>query len=75
MIVATKPQYFDIINGNPYIDKWIAYQEFMDNPLILEGMGDNPTYCDITYNPYLLTQRMVSYTHNGIDKIDLNLNN
>lgn len=71
--IATKPEYRDIIEGNPYIDKWIPYHQIMDSAIVMEGgMGQNGV-CDIVYHPYFETQRLLSYMHNGEDKIDLNL--
>ena len=35
------------------------------------GLADG--ICDIVYNPYFSTQRLLSYMHNGEDKIDLEL--
>jgi glycosyltransferase involved in cell wall biosynthesis len=71
--VATKPQYKDLIDGNPYVDKWIPYDPIMDNLIIMEGGMGNQKICDIVYNPYFGTQRLLSYMHNGEDKIDLEL--
>jgi glycosyltransferase involved in cell wall biosynthesis len=73
--IATKPQYQDIIDGNPYIDKWIPYHPSMDSALSIEGVGSHKGICDIAYHPYFSTQRLLSYTHNGVDKIDLNIHN
>jgi Fe-S cluster assembly ATPase SufC len=71
--IATKPEYREIIEGNPYIDKWIPYHQIMDSAIIMEGgMGQNGL-CDIVYHPYFSTQRLLSYMHNGEDKIDLEL--
>jgi len=67
--VATKPEYRDMIDGNPYIDEWIPYHPTMDSPKILETEG----VCEIAYHPYFLTQRMIDYIHNGKDKIDIEL--
>jgi hypothetical protein len=72
--VATKPEYRDIIDGNPYVDKWIPYSPIMDNAIVLEGGMGNKKICDIVYHPYFSTQRLLSYMHNGEDKIDLDLN-
>jgi glycosyltransferase involved in cell wall biosynthesis len=72
---ATKPQYQEIIDGNPYIDKWIPYHQSMDSALAMEGAGPHKGVCDIVYHPYFSTQRLLDYTHNGIDKIDLSLHN
>jgi len=70
---ATKPEYREIIDGNPYIDKWIPYHPVMDSALQMEGAGENKGLCDIVYHPYFSTQRLLDYTHNGVDKIDINL--
>lgn len=75
IFVATKPEYFDIINGNPFIDKWVPYHEIMDSALLIEGRCKIKPICHIAYHPYFPTQRLLDYTHNGIDKIDLNLHN
>jgi len=72
--VSTKPEYEDIITGNPYIDKWIPYHQIMDNSIVMEGGMGNKKICDIVYQPYFSTQRLLSYMHNGEDKIDLELN-
>lgn len=71
--VATKPEYRDLIDGNPYVDKWIPYDPIMDNLIAIEGGMGNQKICDIVYNPYFGTQRLLSYMHNGEDKIDLEL--
>jgi hypothetical protein len=73
LYVATKPQYKDILDGNPYVDKWLEYNPVMDNLIWLEGNNTHDGYFDIAYLPYSCTQRMLNYLHNGIDKIDFNL--
>ena len=72
--VATKPEYRELIDGNPYVDKWIPYDPIMDNSIVMEGGMGNEKICDIVYQPYFSTQRLLSYMHNGEDKIDLELN-
>jgi hypothetical protein len=71
--IATKPEYREIIEGNPFIDKWIPYHQLMDSAILMEGGMNQKTICDIVYHPYFSTQRLLSYMHNGEDKIDLNL--
>jgi glycosyltransferase involved in cell wall biosynthesis len=73
--IATKPEYRDIIEGNPYIDKWVPYHPAMDSLITMEGVGNQKAICDIVYNPYFGTQRLLDYMHNSIDKIDLSLHN
>jgi hypothetical protein len=71
--IATKPEYRELIEGNPYIDKWIPYHQIMDSAIIMEGGMGQKGVCDIVYHPYFSTQRLLSYMHNGEDKIDLKL--
>lgn len=62
---ACKPQFADIVFGNPHIDKIIPYEPIMDNQLIMEGSGPNKGFVDICLNPYFASQRLLNYTHNG----------
>ena len=70
---SSKRQFKDILNGNKYIYKWIEYTPEMDNLLLLEGHSKSDGYFDIAYLPHLQTQRMLSYLHNGEDKIDFEI--
>jgi hypothetical protein len=70
---ATKPEYQDLIYGNPFVDQWVPYHPIMDNLIVMEGGMGQSRICDIVYNPYFSTQRLLSYMHNGEDKIDLEL--
>ena len=71
--VATLPQYFEVLDGNEYIDKIIPYHPNMENLLWLEGQGDNKGYVDIAYLPHIGTQKVLNYLHNGVDKLDIKL--
>jgi glycosyltransferase involved in cell wall biosynthesis len=71
--VSTKKEYKSIIDGNPYVDKWIEYNPMMDNQLWLEGNSTHKGYFDVAYLPYLRTQKIADYWHNGIDKIDFKI--
>ena len=73
LYVATKPQYKDILDGNPYVHRWIEYNPIMDNLIWLEGNSQHNGYFDIAYLPYTCTQRNLNYLHNGLDKIDFEL--
>lgn len=68
--VATKPEYKDLVDGNPYVDKWLEYNPMMDNLLWLEGNSTHPGYFNVAYLPFVMTQRVLNYLHNGQDKID-----
>jgi len=73
LYVATKPQYKEILEGNPYVHKWIEYNPIMDNLIWLEGNNQHDGYFDIAYLPYTCTQRNLNYLHNGLDKIEFQL--
>ena len=74
LYVATKSQYKDILQGNPYVHRWIEYNPIMDNLIWLEGNNQHDGYFDIAYLPYTCTQRNLNYLHNGLDKIEFQLN-
>jgi len=74
LYIATQPQFRGIIEGNPYVDRWIQYNPIMDNILWLEGKADHKGYFDVAYLPFVTTQRIWNYTHNGKDKNDLKFN-
>jgi hypothetical protein len=73
LYVATKPEYFDILEGNPYIHKIIQYIPQMDQLLWLEGAGDHKGFFEIAFLPHLGTQRALDYIHNGLTNIQFNL--
>ena len=70
LYVATKSDYFGILNGCEYIHKIIPYNQQFDNPLFLEGAGPDKGFFEIAFNPYLISQRANNYIHNSKDKID-----
>ena len=70
---ATSTKYFEILDGNPYIHKCIPYHEELANLPLMEGKGNNKGYFDMVFIPFLGTQRVINYTHNGKDKIQFDL--
>tara|TARA_R100000008_G_scaffold86474_2_gene79770 strand:- start:1401 stop:3320 length:1920 start_codon:yes stop_codon:yes gene_type:complete len=70
---STKPEYFDILNGNPYIHKVLPFHEQFNDLLYLEGRGDHPGFFDIAFLPTIGTQRMFNYQHNAQDRIEFDL--
>jgi len=74
LYVATKPEYFSILDGNPHVHKVIPFLPMMDNLLLLEGRGGEAGYFDIAFLPHIGTQRILDYMHNGKDSIALNIN-
>lgn len=70
LYVATKSEYHEILDGNPYIKKVIQYIPQMDDILWLEGVSDHNGYFDIAFLPYVNSQRIVNFLHNGKTKIN-----
>lgn len=71
--VATKPEYFSILYGNPNIKKVLEYIPQMDNLLWLEGAGEHKGFFDIAFLPHIGTQRILNYLHNAKDKIQFEI--
>ena len=72
---STKPEYINILDGNPHIHKVLLYSPQMENLLTMEGHGEHKGYFDIAFFPHLGTQKMFDYQHNGKDLIQLNTRN
>lgn len=72
---ATKQEFFDILDFNPFVHKKLVFNSFMENLLTMEGHSGGDGYFDITYLPYIGTQKIFDYQHNGKDKIELNTRN
>ena len=73
LYVAVKSQYFEILEGNPYIYKIIEYNPQMDQLLWLEGAGDHKGFFEIAFLPHIGTQRFLDYIHNGKTKIQFDI--
>jgi hypothetical protein len=73
LYLATKQEYFDILHGNPFIHKLIPYMPQMDNLLWLEGAGDHKGYFEVAFLPYIGTQKILNYIHNGKDVIQFDI--
>lgn len=69
LYVATKSENFAVLEGNPYVYKVIQYIPQLDSLLWLEGVGDHKGYFEIAFLPYVTTQKMLTYIHNGKDKV------
>lgn len=69
----TKKQFFPLIEDNPYIFKTIEYQKELDNLMVLEGKDSFNGFFEVAYLPHVGTQKIISYTHNGKDKIGIEL--
>lgn len=69
LYVATKPEYAEILDGNPYVYKVLPFLPQMENLFTMEGVGTHKGYFEIAFLPHITTQKMPTYSHNGIDKI------
>ena len=69
LYVATERELFPILDGNPYVHKVIEYSPQMDNIFWLEGRGKHNGHFEIAFIPYINTQKIITFTHNGKDKI------
>jgi hypothetical protein len=63
--VFTQPQFFECIEDNPHVYKCIPYSESVDNPILMEGFGENKGFFEAAYYPSATTQNLPCYIHNG----------
>lgn len=71
--VFTEPQYFSCIDDNPYVYKILPYSTILENPLMMEGVGEHEGVFEMTFYPHTTTQKNISYIHNGLDKHQFSL--
>ena len=69
LYVATKSHFIDVLDGAPHVHKVIPYLPQMENFTFLEGAGTHKGYFEIAFLPFVNTQRVITYPHNGKDKI------
>lgn len=74
LYVATKPAYHEILKGNEYVKKVLPFHPEMENILAMEGIKNNKKFFDICFVPHVGTQRMLTYLHNGEDRIQFDIN-
>lgn len=72
---ATKQEYFDILDDNPFVFKKLIFNSFMENLLTMEGHAGGDGYFEIVFLPHVGTQKIFDYQHNGKDKIEFNTKN
>ncbi len=58
---AADPQYFEILDGNPYIYKCIPYAPLMESEIAMTGNAANKGYFDVYCNLALATQKQLNY--------------
>ena len=69
LYVATTPECFEILDCNPYVHKVIPFQPYMENLMLLEGRKGHDGWFELAFIPYVNTQNILTYMHNGKDKI------
>jgi len=69
----TKPEYFHLIDECPFVHKYCEFEEEMDDCFYFEGRANHEGLFDVAFLPFLETKRVLNYTHNGKDKIELEL--
>ena len=75
LYVATKNEFFEILDGNPNVHKVIPFVPQMENQIWCEGNKDHEGYFDIAFLPYVGTQKILNYLHNAKDKIEFDIKN
>ena len=70
---VTQPEFYDLINDNPFVYKVIPYSNSFEDLHVLEGRGDHQGLFDIAFLPHCMTQKTYSYNHNGKDKTQFKL--
>lgn len=73
LYVAVKDKFMTLLNGNPHVHKVIPWIPELDNLFYAEGIGNHEGFAKVYYVPYFQTQRMISYTHNGKDRSNVQL--
>jgi len=69
----TKREHFGLIDECPDIYKMCEFQEEMDDCFYFEGRANQEGFFDLAFLPFLETKHVLNYTHNGNDKIELEL--
>ena len=69
----TKREHFTLIDECPDVYKMCEFQEEMDDCFYFEGRANQEGLFDLAFLPFLETKRVLNYTHNGNDKIELEL--
>ena len=71
--IFTKPEYFSVIDDNPYVHKLLPYSPVLENSFMMEGAGDYEGLFEMVFYPHTTTQKNISYLHNGLDRSQFSL--
>lgn len=69
LYVATSPEFMSILDANPYVHKVIPYDDKFESHYFTEGSGKNEGFFEISFIPFINTQKYQSYQHNAKDII------
>lgn len=70
---VTNEKFYALIEDHPAVFKMIPHSKEMESLLMLEGSQGHKGYFDVAYLPYIGTQKILNYTHNGRDKIQFDI--
>jgi ADP-heptose:LPS heptosyltransferase/glycosyltransferase involved in cell wall biosynthesis len=62
---ATSPQYFDLVSDNPNIKAVLPYSDQILDFRQIEGIFENKPIFDISFTPFIGTQKICSFIHGG----------
>ena len=65
---ATTEKYMNILEGNPHIKKVIKYSNSLMDYRVAEGNNQDAGHFKMCFNPYILTQKIPHWLHNGYGK-------
>ena len=69
LYVATSHEFAEILLGNPHVHKVIPYDDKFESHYFTEGSSKNEGFFEISFIPFINTQKYQSYQHNGKDII------
>ena len=69
----TNPKFYPFIEDHPDIHKLLPHSDQLDHLLALEGSGSIEGFFDIAFLPGVTVQKIINYTHNGKDKLQIDL--
>lgn len=70
---ATKPEFFDILNGNAFIHKAVPYDPVMENFSWSEGQGTYDGIFNFVLMPHINTNRVANFIHGNQHQIEYDL--
>jgi hypothetical protein len=65
--VFTKPEFFCMIDDNPFVHRVLPFRNGLDNLLYLEGIGNHEGFFRMAFLPHVGSQKYLNYLHNGQD--------